>query len=442
MLSSHSLCDSCLGRQFALLGNIPENVFKSKNLSPNACRGFSLKMTLTLQDHLTYDLGSKDEGIKSLKILAENGNFEPARETLTMLGKNFDQTSRICYLCDGKIELNSEHAEKAIASLTSYEFETFLCGSVIPIHLKEREDELRSKFNIKWGEALKSEINRETGKMIAKITGKQADLANPDVATIIDIESGQISTSINPLFIYGRYRKLIRGIPQSKWPCKCEGIGCSVCNWTGKKYAISVEELITTPILELTDAKDAKFHGSGREDIDARMLGKGRPFIVEIKEPKRRKLNLMDLENRIRDYANGKVEVTQLKFTKKDMVRKIKAISQHAEKIYKCSIRVDRDISLEDVEKIKKELTNATIQQRTPLRVSHRRVDKIRMKKIHDIDAKIDGNLMELVIRCDGGLYIKELISGDGGRTTPSISELLSASAECLELDVLEVQLD
>jgi len=38
-----------------------------------------------------------------------------------------------------------------------------------------------------------------------------------------------------------------------------------------------------------------------------------------------------------------------------------------------------------------------------------------------------------------GGLYIKELISGDDGRTKPSISEILNTPAECIELDVLEV---
>jgi len=33
-------------------------------------------------------------------------------------------------------------------------------------------------------------------------------------------------------------------------------------------------------------------HGMGREDVDARMLGRGRPFIIEIKEPRRRHFDL------------------------------------------------------------------------------------------------------------------------------------------------------
>jgi tRNA pseudouridine synthase 10 len=45
-------------------------------------------------------------------------------------------------------------------------------------------------------------------------------------------------------------------------------------------------------------------------------------------------------------------------------------------------------------------------------------------------------------IKCDAGLYIKELISGDGGRTKPSLSALLGVEAEVTELDVLDVDLN
>jgi tRNA pseudouridine synthase 10 len=42
-------------------------------------------------------------------------------------------------------------------------------------------------------------------------------------------------------------------------------------------------------------------------------------------------------------------------------------------------------------------------------------------------------------IRCQGGLYIKELITGDEGRTSPSVAEILNVGAKPLELDVLNV---
>jgi tRNA pseudouridine synthase 10 len=52
---------------------------------------------------------------------------------------------------------------------------------------------------------------------------------------------------------------------------------------------------------------------------------------------------------------------------------------------------------------------------------------------------KLDSNRIELLVRCQGGLYVKELISGDDGRTKPSVSEVLGAGARCLELDVISV---
>jgi tRNA pseudouridine synthase 10 len=44
-------------------------------------------------------------------------------------------------------------------------------------------------------------------------------------------------------------------------------------------------------------------------------------------------------------------------------------------------------------------------------------------------------------IRCQGGLYIKELITGDEERTTPSVTEILNVKAQPLELDVLNIKM-
>jgi tRNA pseudouridine synthase 10 len=40
----------------------------------------------------------------------------------------------------------------------------------------------------------------------------------------------------------------------------------------------------------------------------------------------------------------------------------------------------------------------------------------------------------------EAGLYIKELISGDGGRTTPSLAEILKKPAHVTSLDVTLVE--
>ena len=42
-------------------------------------------------------------------------------------------------------------------------------------------------------------------------------------------------------------------------------------------------------------------------------------------------------------------------------------------------------------------------------------------------------------VHCQGGLYIKELITGDEGRTNPNVADIVEAKATPRELDVLSV---
>ena len=94
-----------------------------------------------------------------------------------------------------------------------------------------------------------------------------------------------VELDIRSHYFYGRYRKLERGIPQTKWPCRsCKGRGCERCDYTGLQYKSSVQGLIGDPLLELFGSKEHAFHGMGREDIDVRCMGRGRPFVMEMKK--------------------------------------------------------------------------------------------------------------------------------------------------------------
>jgi tRNA pseudouridine synthase 10 len=65
----------------------------------------------------------------------------------------------------------------------------------------------------------------------------------------------------------------------------------------------------------------------------------------------------------------------------------------------------------------------------------------VRSRKLYEVKCRpIAGPLVECLIRASGGLYVKELVNGDDGRTKPSFTEVLGRRAECLELDVLHVE--
>ncbi len=428
MLTEHPLCNHCLGRQFALLGYGVEN----------EDRGEAVKLLLTMKGH-RLSLAKDKEGIVLLKTLVAHGSFDMADDILKRFKKRA-QVRKRCFLCEGKFENISELADTAAKKLAEYEFTTFLVGVELPLEVAEREDEFKAHFNVTHGESMKSQLSRDIGKRISEITTKEVDFKTPDVVVLANPFTNRTQLQINPLHISGRYRKLLRGIPQSRWLCReCRGKGCEKCGWTGKKYQESVEELIGIPILKKTEGREIALHGAGREDIDARMLGSGRPFVLEVKEPKKRFLDLRRLEQAINKGAKGKVEVRSLRFADKSVVRRFKK-AEAAEKIYRAIVEFDRDVSDEELKRIEPALSDAAISQQTPRRVLHRRADLTREKYIYEAKVKrLSRNRAKIRVRCQGGLYIKELVTGDEGRTNPSIAGILNIKATPLQLDVLRV---
>jgi tRNA pseudouridine synthase 10 len=434
LLSKYPLCDHCLGRQFALLGYSMEN----------NVRGQALKVSLTLQAN---DLSSEKnpEGIKRLRILSTNGFSREAQETLKHLNKRMSKSEKEnkCILCENKFELVDSLTQKALGIIEGYDFTTFLVGIELPTKVEEREDEFKASVNIGYGESIKHEFGRLLGKALAKRTGKEPDYLKPDLVVVFNPFIDKVRIQVNPLFIAGRYRKLLRTIPQSKWFCSdCRGRGCEKCGGTGKLYPESVEELSSKQLLQAAQGEEAFLHASGREDIDARMLGRGRPFVIEVSKPKKRFIDLKMIENQVNFDAVGKVEVSGLHFTTKDVVRHLKK-GEGAQKEYSLLAEFENELSIQDLHKIEEQLSGACIKQQTPQRVLHRRADLIREKYIYQVKVKkVSLKRALLEIRCQGGLYVKELVSGDEGRTVPNVSDLLNNRAKTLKLDVLNVIMD
>ncbi len=433
MVESYALCDNCLGRQFALLGRDLEN----------SERGRALKLTLTMQA-ASLSLAKDAEGLRQLRILASKGSVKEAGETLRHLKKRVARSnSGACFLCDDKFQHVDAIVQKALLAVSYYEYTSFLVGIELPVKVEEREDEFKAAFTVAYGESIRHEFGRSFGKRLEAQTGKMVEYRKPDLAVIINPFAEVVSVQVNPLFVAGRYRKLVRDIPQSKWFCSsCRGRGCEKCGGTGKMYPESVEELVSKPFLEAAQGEKTAFHASGREDIDARMLGCGRPFVVEVSKPKKRFLDLKKLKETVNVGAKGKVEVSGLRFVGKETVRKLKK-AESAQKEYRALVEFDREVSDDALRELEKKLSGVLIQQRTPLRVVHRRADLTREKYIYWVKVKrVSPHQAELKIRCQGGTYVKELVSGDEGRTTPSVSELLGSGAKTLKLDVLNVLTD
>ena len=430
MLEKYPLCDNCLGRQFALLGRGLEN----------NQRGRALKIAIIMEAS-TLTLSKNVKGSRQLKILASNGFSNDAEETLRQYGKHIPgEKSETCFLCENKFQSVEELVKKILNKLVNHEYTSFLVGVELPVSVVEREDEFKARFNLGYSESIKHEFGRLLGKQIEALTGKTVDYKKPDIAIIVNPWIEKVRLQINPLFVAGRYRKLVRDIPQSKWFCsRCRGRGCEKCGGTGKLYPESVEELVSKPLLKAAEGEKTYFHASGREDVDARMLGTGRPFVVEVSKPRKRFLNLVELKSSVNLIGKGKIKVSGLRFTSRDFVRKLKK-AESAKKDYRVLVEFERDVSDDELLVLEEQLTGTIVKQQTPFRVLHRRADLTREKYIYWVKVKkVARNQAEIKVRCQGGLYVKELVSGDEGRTKPNVSELLDTGAKTLKLDVLKV---
>ncbi|MBE6502088.1 MAG: tRNA pseudouridine(54/55) synthase Pus10 [Methanobrevibacter thaueri] len=378
-------------------------------------------------------------GRKLSKTIEGTNNIERADKVCAELDIDLDGAD--CAVCDNLFnKLNDELYDKIDAKINQLgiEFDTFLVGSQIPKDIQKRDEELSEKFDL-GVETIKKEVNRLIGLGIWERYDKEAEFERQDIVFNIDLtKEPKVKIQINPLYIEGKYNKYKRGIPQTKWPCtKCKGRGCEACNGTGKQYPESVEELISEHFLKLTRGKEAKFHGAGREDIDVLMLGSGRPFVLEIKEPRIRNLDLAELEQKINEINEGKTAYHGLKLCERGRKAEIKQSSPDTYKVYEAIVKCDDAFDEAKLD----ELTELNeINQQTPLRVLRRRTDMVRVKHVLDLKYEIiDDRTFKMRIKTEGGLYIKELISGDEGRSQPNVSEILGVGAICEQLDVIEV---
>jgi len=405
------VCDYCLGRAF---GNLLTGM-------SNKERGRTIRQTLAM----VFDSG------ENLEI--DLSNFYGIR----LRNRKIEAVKKPCYFCDDVFERVEEIARNVIEKLKEYEFETFLIGTRLSSDLLQKEEEMIEEVGAEFYESLKSTLNREIGKIVEKELGKRVDKENPHIAILIDLERNTVSLQVKCLFVYGEYQKLSRNIPQATWYCtQCKGKGCEKCKGKGLLYPTSVQMIIEKPLLKATRGKKSKIHAEGREDIDARCLA-WRPFVIEIIKPKKRNIDLREIEKKIN--SSKKVKVRHLRFIDdgKQVIRKLKM--ERSEKTYKAIVVFEKEIDKKKLSELKN-LSGAIIFQKTPTRVLVRRADKERKRRVIRISYRlVNKKTLELTIRASAGLYIKELITGDNGRTKPNISEILNNVPKKILLDVIKI---
>lgn len=240
------------------------------------------------------------------------------------------------------------------------------------------------------------------------------------------------------------------------------------------------------PLRAYFDSEKVIFMSSGREDVDVRMLGNGRPFLAKLVAPKKNLPKQMDKiavvttegskekKECTRDYDDINIPIAfpdssvQLLHTAlvrgKESGQLLKNAEEKKKKEYSVNIQAQ-----EKKDKIISHLIDngwvhikdnvyahpqIDILQRTPIRVSHRRSNLERKRSVYNCQMEIseekptqsDPNAsnttnMLLTLTADAGTYIKEFINSDFGRTNPSLSSMLQTYCHVVSLDVTGIDM-
>ncbi|UCC91318.1 MAG: tRNA pseudouridine(54/55) synthase Pus10 [Candidatus Aenigmatarchaeota archaeon] len=381
ILNSGYVCDSCLGRQFAKL-----------------LRGYSnQERGKIIRDFLAMECEAK-------KIKADPANFEK--------GKKREK----CMVCENLFDNLSKISDKILKTLKPMDFETCLVGVKMSDSLVMNEEALWERTGVKYSEPIKSEIGRELGKMLAEKAGRRVDPSKPDILIIFDVQKGGTEIFSNSLFVYGEYKKFVRGLPQTKSP----------------RYKKTIQDVIAKPFMRFTSASSNVLHALGREDKEAKCLA-WRPFVLELKQPMKRRIDFKRVKKEIN--MRKEVKVRRLRISDKKEVSLLK--SKRPYKVYR--VVVDFERKVEKVGNVRKLV--GVVRQGTARRVLPSKPDKIKDKKIKSIKWKrINNKRYRFEIKTESGLYLKELVSGDSGRTNPSFSKVLGNKAKVREFDLIGLE--
>lgn len=196
------------------------------------------------------------------------------------------------------------------------------------------------------------------------------------------------------------------------------------------------------PIAERFKAEGSKFHSGGREDIDVRMLGSGRPFVVELISPKKKTLAVQETLDQLDAMINAKekyVSVSQLKFTDESCFAMLTEAAAAKVKVYSAIVQTSQPLTDEGVAMVNN-LRDVEIDQMTPLRVLHRRTLMSRDKVMYRCNlVRLNKYTGLLILLASAGTYIKEFVHGDLNRTKPNLGTILKCKADIIQLDVLDL---
>ena len=327
-----------------------------------------------------------------------------------------------CYICKNLFSNAVLYVKMMQNASMRYEFSTFTVGAILKQSIIERDDKLRSKFHLHGVDGIKTAVTRELGKKFARKTRTRIDHLLPDIIFTINFRTEQCDVKTKPIFLYGRYIKNKRGLPQKEESCQdCKGKGCIFCNNHGIVSFDSVEGKISQFLYEKFETNQVKFTWIGGEDKTSLVMGNGRPFFAKLLSPKKRNVRLAKKSNldKIMIHALRKID-------------HIPNGSIHFKSKIKMLVSAKNNISSNRLKKLKQLVT-------VPIEITDSN-NKQHKKTIHKVNYKKNSlQSFTVEIEADGGIPIKRFV--DGFNIIPNISSLLGTQCSCEKFDINQIYL-
>ncbi|XP_050079786.1 putative tRNA pseudouridine synthase Pus10 [Anopheles maculipalpis] len=253
----------------------------------------------------------------------------------------------------------------------------------------------------------------------------------------VGLVRGELSFTGPTIFLAGRYNKFSRELSQTPWMIdgkrKMEGsVQETIAASIAPHFGVSEEQLI--------------FSSSGREDVDVRCLGEGRPFVLEIIDAKMDQLPeevAIRMEQQV--GTSKTVAIRDVQLVKRDDLVHIRGGEEDKRKFYRAlCVTTNEPVTQAMVQKLRID-EPFVMQQVTPLRVLHRRTLLARPRTVYSVRAfacRENPYAMVVDIVSQAGTYIKELVHSDFGRTGPSFRSIIGTAIDIHALDVMAIDLD
>jgi tRNA pseudouridine synthase 10 len=313
-------------------------------------------------------------------------------------------------------------AEVAVTRARRYQFRTFTVGVTVPEGVQEREDELRSELKLKGKETIKIQAARLVAAQVSDRLRKRVDRQSPDLTLLADFGARDVSVTARPVFYYGRYTKPA-GVSQRRSFCEqCRGAGCKKCLNTGFERKPSVEGALRAKLADFSGSQKMTFTWLGSEDRESRVYPPGRPFVAEVKSPRRRSFPRKfgaRLRGGLVSVSSGRTLPSKpIRLPAFRFVTRIRATAASK-------------VSAEGLAELKSRFRTAVVRFERP----HNRPA---VKTVYRASAKAKGRTLVIEAELDGGLPVKRFVSGE--LVSPSVSEVLKTEVGCRSFDICGVR--